>query len=365
MLWLGIWLGLFAPPSWSNPIWWHGHEMVFGFVAAAIAGFLLTASPVWSGGPVLAGRPLAALFVLWLGGRVAMLQAGALPTWLVAAIDVSFLPMVALAVIRTLWGSGQLRNYAVVGIVLVLAVVNGAMHAEALGMVVGVAGRGLRFAVDFVVVLVLVIGGRITPAFTRNAFRRDGIERSIRSSAPLDALLIAAAGSLACAGLLAPRSPLTGTLALTAGVLGAVRLAGWQSWHTRRDPLLWSLHAGAAWVVVGMVLIGASDLGAPIPATSGLHALTAGAIGGTIIAVMTRVGLGHTGRPLQLPAGVVWCYALVHAGVFVRVIAPFFGAELQRAMLVASAVAWASAFGLFTIRYAAILSRPRPDGQSG
>jgi uncharacterized protein involved in response to NO len=114
-----------------------------------------------------------------------------------------------------------------------------------------------------------------------------------------------------------------------------------------------------------MVLVGASDLGAPIPATSGLHALTAGAIGGTIIAVMTRVGLGHTGRPLQLPAGVVWCYALVHAGVFLRVIAPFFGAELQRAMLVASAVAWASAFGLFTIRYAAILSRPRPDGQSG
>jgi uncharacterized protein involved in response to NO len=320
---------------------------------------------VWSGGPVLTGKPLAAFFALWIGGRLALVLAGALPTWLVAAVDVSFLPMVALAVTRTLWGSGQLRNYAVVGIVLVLATANAIMHAEALGLVEGVAGQALRFAVDFVVVLVLVIGGRITPAFTRNAFRRDGIERPILSWAPLNVLLIASAGALAGADFIAPRSPLTGALALTAGLAGAIRLAGWKSWHTRHDPLVWSLHAGSAWVVVGMVLVGASDLGAPIPVTSGLHALTAGAIGGTIIAVITRVSLGHTGRPLQLPGGVVWCYALVHVGALLRVAAPFLGAELQRAMLVASAVAWGSAFGLFAIRYAAILVRPRADGLPG
>jgi uncharacterized protein involved in response to NO len=157
----------------------------------------------------------------------------------------------------------------------------------------------------------------------------------------------------------------TGVLALAVGAACAIRLAGWQSWHTRRDPLLWSLHAGSAWIVVGMLLVGASDLGAPIPVASGLHALTAGAIGGTILAVMTRVSLGHTGRPLQLPGGVVWCYALVHAGALARVVAPFFGAEVQRVMLAVSAVAWASAFALFAIRYGAILTRPRPDGVPG
>jgi uncharacterized protein involved in response to NO len=339
--------------------------MMFGLVAAAIAGFLLTASPVWSGGPALVGAPLAGLFMLWVAGRIALAATGLLPTWLVAAVDLSFLPAVALAAVRTLWGSGQHRNYALVGIVAVLALANGVMHAEALQLVTGMAGKALRFAVDAVVVLILVIAGRITPAFTANAFRRDGIERNVRSLPWLNALAVGAAGTLALASLFWARTSVTGVLAVAAGLAGAIRLLGWQPWATRADPLLWSLHSGSAWVAVGLLLVGASDLGGAVPATAGLHALTAGAMGTTILAVMTRVGLGHTGRPLQLPNYVVLCFALVHLGALARVAAPWVAGAGQRHILLVGGVAWAGAFGLFAARYGALLVAPRPDGRPG
>jgi uncharacterized protein involved in response to NO len=364
-VWTLVWLGALPGPTWLIPAWWHGHEMIFGFVAAAVAGFLLTASPVWTGGPAVSGRPLAVLMALWIAGRLAFAAVGLLPVWLVAAVDVGFLPAVAVAMARTLRGSGQLRNHAILGIVVVLALANATMHAEALGWVTGVAGRALRFAVDGVVVLLLVIGGRITPAFTRNAFQREGSGRTVRSRPWLDLVAIGAAAALALATVGTSRSPVTGLLAAIAGMAAAARLVGWQSWHTRRDPLLWSLHVGGAWVALGLLLVAASDLGAPVPPSSGLHALTAGAMGVTIVAVMTRVGLGHTGRPLVLPDGVVWCYGLVNVAALARTAAPMLPGGPQRISLWVAAAAWAGAFGLFAIFYGPILVRARPDGKSG
>jgi uncharacterized protein involved in response to NO len=363
--WTLAWSGWLPAPSWLIPMWWHGHEMLFGFVAAAIAGFLLTASPVWTGGPALTGRPLAALVGLWALGRAALAAGGVLPAWLVAGVDLAFLPTVAFVVVRTLRGSGQRRNYGVVGIVLALAVANGAMHAEALGLAAGVAASALRFAVDLVIVLLVVIGGRITPAFTQNALRRRGLDRRVRSRPWIGALAIGAAAALALLTPFSGRTQWTGLLATVAGVAAAVRLAGWQSWQTRSDPLLWSLHAGAAWLAVGLLLVGASDLGLAVPASAGLHALTAGAMGSSILAVITRVGLGHTGRALVLPRGVVWSYACVHVAAAARVAAPFLPADPQRAFLLASGLAWAAAFGLFAVRYWPILTTPRPDGRPG
>jgi uncharacterized protein involved in response to NO len=181
----------------------------------------------------------------------------------------------------------------------------------------------------------------------------------------LNVFTIGAAVAVAASSLILGRTPVTGVLCLFAGLAAFARLAGWQSWRTRSDPLLWSLHAASGWVVVGLFLVGASDLGAPIPDTVGLHALTAGAIGGAVLAVMTRVGLGHTGRLLALPVGVVWCYALVHGAAVARVAAPFVASEGQRALLLVSGLAWACAFGLFAIRYWSILTTPRPDGLPG
>lgn len=363
--WAAIWLGSLRPPMWSTPMAWHGHEMIFGFVAAAIAGFLLTASAVWSGGPALCGRPLKGLFALWVAGRLAMAAAGFVPAVWIAAIDLAFLPAVALGVVRTLWGSGQWRNYAIVGVLAILAIANASMHADVLGFVAGVAGRALRFAVDAVIVLILVISGRITPAFTRNAFRNTGRSHLVRSSPGLDRLVVVLAVASMLSGALLPATSTTGVLGLATAAVVAIRFAGWLPWHTRSDALLWSLHAGSAWLVVGLALCAASDLGAPVPPASGLHALTAGAMGTFILAVVTRVGLGHTGRPLVLPRGVVFAHLLIGAGALLRVAAPFFARTPQREMLVAGALLWASAFGLFAIRYAAILVSPRPDGRPG
>jgi uncharacterized protein involved in response to NO len=363
--WLAVTAGIAPAPGWLVAPWWHGHEMVFGVVAAAIAGFLLTASPVWVGRRALAGAPLAALFGLWAAGRIAMAAAGWLPAWLVAAVDASCLPAVAGVVARTLWGSGRIGNHAVVGLVVALASANAAMHAQALALGAGGAGAALRLGVDLVVVLMLVISGRITPAFTRNAFARDGIAAQVRSWPWLDLAAIAAAAALAVATLTFGRGAVTGALATLAGVAAAGRLAGWQTWHTRADPLLWSLHAGSAWIASGLLLTAAADLGLGVPAAAGLHALTAGAMGSLILAVITRVGLGHTGRALVVPSGVVACYALVHAGAALRVASTFAGGDLRLALLVAGGLAWAAAFAGYALRYAPILTRPRPDGRPG
>jgi uncharacterized protein involved in response to NO len=253
----------------------------------------------------------------------------------------------------------------VLGVVGVLAVANAAMHAEALGLIAGAAGRALRFAVDFVVVLLLVIGGRITPAFTRNAFALGGVDRAVRSVPWLDALTIGLAVGVALAGLILGRGRVAGTLAVMAGAAAAVRLAGWQGVHTRSLPLLWSLHAGMAWVVVGLWLVGASDLGAAVPPSAGLHALTAGAIGSSILAVVTRVSLGHTGRPLVLPRGVVGAYVLVHLAAVVRVASAFVAGSGHQTLLWLAALAWSAAFAIFVLRYAPMLVTRRADGRPG
>ena len=266
---------------------------------------------------------------------------------------------------RHLAGTGQRRNYGVVAVVGVLALANAAVHAEALGWASASASRALRFAVDLVVVLVVVIGGRITPAFTANALRLRGEPAELRSWPAVDRLAVASVVAVAAADLFAPRSAASGLLAGAAGLAVAARLAGWQSAKAWRDPLLASLHAGMAWVALGLLLVGAGDLGAPVPATAGLHALTAGALGSMILAVMTRVGLGHTGRPLVLPKGAVGCYLLVHVGAALRVATPLAPGALQPALLLAAGLLWAAAFGLFALLYWPILTRPRVDGKEG
>jgi uncharacterized protein involved in response to NO len=363
--WTAIWLGAFDAPAWLTPIEWHAHEMLFGVVGAAIAGFLLTAAPVWTGRPALSGRPLAALFALWALGRLALLGAGALPPSLVAAIDVSFLPLVGGALARTVWRTGQRHNYAVVVLVGVLALANAAVHAESVGVAESLALRVLRATADLVVVLIIVIGGRITPAFTTNALTRLGIHARATSRPWLDGLAVAAVALLAAVDLVAPRSAASGGLAALGGLAVAARMGGWQTFRTWRDPLLWSLHAGMTWVAVGLLLVAAGDLGHVVPASAGLHALTAGAMGSMILAVMTRVSLGHTGRPLELPRGAVATYWLVHAGAAARVLAAIAPGSAQLPLLLLGGLLWSSAFGLFALVYGSILTRPRIDGKKG
>lgn len=365
LVWIAIWRGAWPAPAWLSPSQWHAHEMLFGLVAAAIAGFLLTSVPVWTGRPALAGRPLMALAALWAAGRLAMLAAGALPAGLVAAIDLAFLPVLALVLARSLWRTGQRRNYGILAVVGALALANAAVHVQALGRAPSSAGPALRFAVDLVVILIVVIGGRITPAFTANALRLRGIAAAVRSRRWLDRLAIVSVVGVAVANLLAPGSAAGAALACMAGWLVAARMAGWQTAHAWSDPLVGSLHAGMAWVAIGLLVVGAGGLGWPLAGTAGMHALTAGAMGAMILAVMTRVALGHTGRPLALPAGAAGCYLLVHAGAAARVGAGMAPVALQPSVLVAAALLWSAAFWLFTFIYWPILTGPRVDGREG
>ena len=355
-----LWLGAAMAPAWLVPPWWHGHEMLFGVVAAAIAGFLTTAAPVWAARPALQGRPLAALFALWLAGRAAMLAADRLPPWVVAVVDVVFLPVLAMLLARTLWGRAQRRNHGIVAVVAALAVANAVVHAAALGVVdVSLARRALHVAVAGVIVLVVVIGGRITPAFTANALRGRGLVVDVIDGAWRRRAAIGGAAAFAALTLVAPDTAADRAVSVAAGVAVAARMRGWRTRRVLDDPLLWSLHAGMAWVAMGLLLRGLHPIG-----TAGLHALTAGAMGGMILAVMTRVGLGHTGRPLVLPPGAAWLYGGVHAAALARVLVGLFPAA-GPPLLIAAAAGWALAFGGFVVLYAPILLRPRIDGKPG
>ncbi len=365
LAWTAIWRGALGAPVWLPLPWWHAHEMLFGLVAAAISGFALTAVAVWTGRPALCGRPLAALFGVWVLGRLAMAGAGHLPAALVAAVDLAFLPLALASFLRSLWGTGQWRNYGVAALLAALTLANAAVHAQALGLGEASAPRALRFAVDLVVTLIVVIGGRITPGFTTNALLRAGIPARAQSRPRLDQLAVAAVVALAAGDLLVPRSTATGLLAAAGALAVAGRMSGWQTLRTLRDPLVWSLHAGMAWVVIGLLLVAASDLGAPVAPAAGLHALTAGAMGSMILAVVTRVSLGHTGRPLVLPRGAVAIYGLVHAGAALRVLAALALAGDPLSWLLVAGLLWASAFGLFAVLYGAILLGPRADGNPG
>jgi uncharacterized protein involved in response to NO len=272
-----------------------------------------------------------------------MTFAGWIPAPVVALADLAFLPALAVSLAPELYAAGQWRNAGFVVILSALTAANLAMQLQNLGLTGGGAEAGLRLAVDLVVVLVVLVGGRITPTFTANALRRAGVEAPLRAFGWIDRLTLLAVVGFASIDLVAPRSPASGAVALLAALALAARMSGWQ----------------------GLAALALGDLFGVVAWTSGVHALTTGAFGTMILAVMTRVGLGHTGRPLALPRGTPLAYALVTGAAIVRFTGPLVWPELASTSILVSGVLWSAAFGLFTIVYFPILTRPRVDGRPG
>lgn len=356
-------LGLPLPAS-ASPAVWHGHEMLFGFAAAAAAGFLLTAVPSWTGTEPRHGLPLALAVVLWLAGRVAMWAGGAIPPWTAAVVDLAFLPALAVLLAGPLVRARKGRNLVFLVLLAVLFVANLLVHLEMMGLADDTAEIGLRLATYVFVLMILVIGGRIAPRFTANALAQRGIEAEVRpvplaEKAGLIGAVLTAAADLAGAPL-----PLTGALALVTAAALFWRMRHWQTRHVLDQPILWVLHLAHAWVPVGFACLAAADLGGVLSADSALHAFTAGAIGTAILAVMTRAGLGHTGRPLTAPPLIVAAYVLVTLAACVRVFGPLAG-DYYLDSLALSGILWVGAFGLFSGVFAPILLAPRPDGRPG
>ena len=300
---IGAWLWQFATgTSWSVGLpaaHWHAHEMVYGFIVAAIAGFMLTAVPSWTSDRGFAGWPLIALSLIWLLGRVTFAFPASLPFPLLAAIQLLFLPGLMLLLAPPLLRARN-RNTPLLLVLLALwmtdAVFLYALHlADA-----ALAANSLRFALNLVLLLITVIGGRIVPAFTANALLARGTEVRMRSDALLDRAAIGSMVAVLLVDALLPQPMLVGAVALVAGIAQLVRLGGWNGHRTLRDPIVWILHAAYAWLPIGLLLKSGYFLGGFGWGAFWLHALSVGAAAGMIVAVTSRAALGHTGRPLRV-----------------------------------------------------------------
>ncbi len=369
VVWLGLYAGAFAFVSSYPPQLWHAHEMLFGFTACVIAGFLLTAAPNWTGARPLAGRPLAGLAALWLAGRIAVWAVPAVPLWLAAVLDIAFLPALILALVPTL-RKGSAKNFVFPAILALLTVANLLFHLEALG--IGDMGSlGLTVAVDGIALFIAIIGGRVTPTFTANALsaqalahRREG-EIEIVSKPWLNKAAIASVVLLIAADLVAPGSLVAGLVALAAAALNALRLAGWKTVRVVRWPMLWVLHLGYGWLVLGLAVKGLGDLTGALAPVAALHGITIGAIGTMTLAMMSRASLGHTGRPLEVGPAMAAAYLLPSLAALVRLLTPIVAPGAYAASITVSGLLWTLAFAIFAGLFSPILVRPRIDGRPG
>jgi uncharacterized protein involved in response to NO len=356
-LWLSLLTGGFDLPSRFDPLSWHIHEMLFGFVMAAVGGFLLTAIPNWTGRPPVAGIPLVVLGAFWLLGRLACFCSAAIPGWLAVVVDLAFPMALEIVAARELIAVGNKRNYPLLAPVVVLGLANLLMHLQALGLAIPI-GVGWRLGLTAVIILISVISGRIVPTFTRNwlATRRSKLIPSAFGMLDRVALGTLHAGMVVWTFL--PDWQPVGVVLLVAAALNLVRLARWGGVATFAEPLLLILHVGYFWLVVGVGLLGASLFDDSVPAAAAIHALTAGAMGTMILAVMTRATLGHTGRALHANMATITLFAMVTFAAVLRVVAAW-TVDAQADLLEVSALAWVAAFALFLAQYGPMLLAPR------
>jgi len=361
-LWLTALAGAITLPTGFDPLAWHRHEMLFGFVGAVVSGFLLTAIPNWTGRLPIAGTPLLALFALWLAGRMAVLFSASIGMGAAAGIDVAFYLVVAALAGREVLAAKN-RNLPMVGLVLLFGGANAVDHAVALGLVAD-EGLGWRCGLALVVVMISLIGGRIIPSFTRNWLTKQGVREGLPGQpSSFDLATIGVTAAAMVIWIVAPDSVEAGGALGFAGVFQALRLARWKGVRTVRDPLVIILHIGYAWIPVGLLLHAASVFDPSIIRSAAIHALTAGAMATMILAVMTRATLGHTGRELRAGPATVAIYALVCIGAVLRVTAPLGLLDYTLGMEV-SAVAWGGAFLVFLGAYGPILFAPRVGEKS-
>jgi len=357
-LWLIAYAGSGAMPSAMPAVIWHVHEMVFGYAAAAVAGFLLTAIPNWTGRLPLQGAPLAVLVALWLIGRLGVLFSAAIGAPLAAVADLAF-PTAFLAVVaREIFAGRNWRNLPMLLALSLLLIGNLLVHLEVLN-IAETAMLGNRIGLLTLFLLISLVGGRIIPSFTRNWLVKNRAEIAPPAPEPPLAFVVLAITALALAASAArPDATITAWATLIAGMAAALRLWRWRGYATAREPLLFILHIGYFWIVLGLLLLGINGIFDFLPATAALHVLTVGGVGTMTLAVMTRASLGHTGRPLVAGPGTNTIYVLVTFAALLRVLAPLAGDAMLTILDLAGA-AWTLAFGLFALLYGAALAQPR------
>ncbi|MAZ05189.1 NnrS family protein [Marinobacter sp. SS8-8] len=355
-LWVMQVNGVINLPLALPGLFWHQHEMLFGFLSAAIAGFLLTAVCVWTQTERTHGIRLALLWGVWLAGRLLLAFGAGLPDWLVHAVNLAFLPLIMLDAGWRIWHARQNRQ-------LLILLVLGLLWLMQIGFVTQLDMTFSYGALIIAMALISIIGGRITPAFTTGWLRQRGLDSAAVKTVPALDMATLFSLILLMASLVTGWQTVTGVLAIVAGTLMLVRLAGWKGWLVRKEPLLWVLHLSILWVPVALFLL-AGTLLAGWPSNAWSHAAGTGAVACLILGVIARVSLGHTGRPLVLPKGMVAAFIAIHLAALIRVLTAFEVVPWHPG-IGSSTLLWLFAFGVFLYRYTAILASPRPDGKAG
>lgn len=354
LAWLLLLQGRIELPTLLSARDWHVHEMLYGYLPAVITGFLLTAIPNWTGRLPLQGRALLVLVLVWLAGRIAVSVSAWIGWGAAAALDVSFLILVAAAAGREIVAGRNWRNLKVLVLILALLAGNVAFHIEA--QAAG-AELAVRIGLAATVSMIMLVGGRIVPSFTRNWLAR---ERPGRLPSPFDrfdVLAMILSGVALVLWLAAPVAPLTGAALVTAGAVQMIRMSRWAGDRTFANRLVLVLHVGYAFIPLGFVLVGAAVFGL-VPPSAGIHAWSAGAVGVMTLAVMTRASLGHTGRPLVASSATQAIYAAVVVAALARICAAF-QPEWSVMLLAIAGLGWAAAFLGFGVAYGPMLLRVR------
>ncbi|MDF0649915.1 MAG: hypothetical protein CV081_11890 [Nitrospira sp. LK265] len=360
LLWVALFAGGVRAEFLYRPREWHVHEMLFGFIPALIAGFLLTAMPNWTDRMPLRGAPLLALFLLWLAGRLLLVF-----PWTggpaAAAIDGAFLVLLAAYVWREIIVAGCWDRAPIGVLVSLYACANILFHISALPGVP--ADFPERVALSVMTLLLTIIGGRLTPTFTREFLADRNMAKLPEVFSPMDAGTILLVLVAAIAWIAQPESVWAGAMLLVAGVASVVRVLRWGGWRTWGEPLVLILHIGYGWVGLFLIALGGAILGIGFSTANAVHLLTTGAMGAMTLAVMTRASLGHTGRPRHADRLTVTIYMLVNVGALLRIFTPNpeTPTTLTHALLGLSAISWSGAYLLFAFHYGPFLVRPSLD----
>lgn len=359
LLWIGFLTGHLAQLGSFPPMLWHPHEMIYGFATAIVAGFVLTASQNWTGMRGVHGTPLIALTLVWGLARLLLAIPGVSPL-LAAVVDLAFLPFLG-ALLFPFLRQPDARAERVFYIFFALLFVGNALvHLEVLGWLPGYGRKGIFLGLNTILLIVIFIGGRVIPFFTESSVARaqPRVRRSIEIASYLSAAAYLVTDFVSSGGRLHT------TLAIAAAGIHFARLLGWQVRRVRRIPLIWILHLGYFWLVLGFALSALSSTGL-VATTLATHAFTIGGLGVIVYGMLSRVSLGHTGRRLHPSAWVVAGYVSLNLAALVRTAGPIAWPGLYQATLVVSGALWIIAFVIYIAVYSPMLLSKRVDGKAG
>ncbi len=356
--WLWIFAGEGSAPRYYGPVGWHAHEMLFGYTIAVMAGFLLTAVGNWTSMTAASGRRLIALVALWLIGRILPWLGGLTPDWLIAAVDLLFLPGLAFVIAIPLVRQNQKRNFVFILLLVLMTCANALIHAQLLGLTLTSAQLGIDVMIYLVVLVIIIMGGRVIPFFTER-----GVEgATVKKRRWVEVISIASFLLLAVVELTDLPAIAISAAAVLACVAHVIRMAGWFDKRMLAVPLVWVLHSAYAWIIVGLIL---KALGAGQYASHALHAFTAGGIGIMTLGMMCRVALGHTGRTLEVKPVIAFAFALINIAVLIRVVSPIFLLGVYTHLISYAGVLFILSFLLFVWIYSPMLLSARDDGKRG